>query len=97
MKSLLFLLICASFALVLNACTTAYVRTEPEYRETVRPPRPFENHVWVGDNWRWNYRNHSYTRREGHWQQPSRGRNYTDGHWTSTPRGRYWVHGQWKR
>jgi hypothetical protein len=68
MKKLFFGLI--TVALLSNACSPAYVSTQPTYEEGFRPPRPSNNHVWVDGNWNYNRQSRSYKRSDGFWSMP---------------------------
>lgn len=94
MKKVIFALI--GLTLLCNACSPAYVSTQPTYQDGFRPPQPSNNHVWVDGNWIYNRPTRTYNRVDGYWAVPNRGRKYKAGQWKNNNRGYYWTPGRWR-
>jgi hypothetical protein len=96
MKKLILLISFVGVAFVYNACSPGYVAEQPIYVESIRPPQPTINHIWINDNWVYNRRTNQYMRNNGNWIVPNRGRTYQQGQWKYNGRGHYWVPGRWR-
>ena len=87
----------AGMGLLMNACTTGYVATEPVYVEQARPPQPSNLHIWIDGDWVYNRQSRLYVRHEGYWERPTPNRTYVTGHWQTTPHGQHWLKGHYQR
>ena len=96
-KRFIYIASLAGMGLVMNACATGYVTTEPVYVEGSRPPQPSNMHIWIDGDWIYNHQTHVYVRNNGYWERPSARRTYISGHWQTTPRGQYWKQGHYQR
>lgn len=96
-KRIIILISLAGIGLFFNACTAAYVATEPSYIEYSRPQQPSTFHIWIEGDWVYNRQTQMYVQNSGYWEKPVQGRTYVSGHWQTTPRGKYWSKGHWQR
>ena len=92
-RIVVFLFVASTF--FINACSPAYVATQPTYVEVIRPPQPSVAHIWIGNEWVYNSRARNYSSRPGYWAVPPRGRTYQQGQWNSNNRGHIWISGRW--
>ncbi len=80
--------------LFLLACETEHtVSIKPETAVVQRTSPPFENGVWIDNEYRWD--GTTYVIVPAHWEK-SRG-TWVPGHWKSTPKGYTWIHGHWNK
>lgn len=83
--------------LFFDACSPAYVASQPLDNDEVRPHSPSNAHVWIGGNWKYNHASRLYNKGNGHWVMPRRGRTYFQGQWNSDSKGYYWIPGRWEK
>lgn len=81
--------------LLINACSPAYVSSQPTYVAVERPQRPDNIQVWIDGDWMWSRQSHSYMYHDGFWTIPHHGQAYIPGHWRTNRRGSYWSNGYW--
>lgn len=96
MKNIILVILTTVTIIFTNACSSRYVDREPAIIEVAIPPRPSNNHIWIGNNWVYQRQSRNYTQQNGYWVVPDRGRTYTQGHWNVTPKGHRWVNGRWR-
>jgi hypothetical protein len=81
------------FFLLSTACETEHtVAVQPAATVVQRTSPPFENGVWIDNEYRWDGTNYIIV--PAHWEK-SRG-TWVPGHWKSTPKGYTWIRGHWK-
>lgn len=96
MKNIILIVLTTVTIIFTHSCSSRYVDREPAVIEVAIPPRPSNNHIWIGNNWEYQRQSRNYTQHNGYWVLPNRGRTYTQGYWSVTPKGHRWVNGRWR-
>ena len=66
----------------------------PPQVETIRPPQPSPQHVWIGGHWFWN--GQRYVWQGGHWDIVVNGRAWVPGHWYNNNGFWFFAPGHWQ-
>jgi len=79
---------------VATACETEHtVSVQPVATVVERTSPPFENGVWIENEYRWD--GNTYIVVPAHWAKKQG--TWVPGHWKSTTKGYAWVPGHWKK